>query len=120
MNTTSHPFAAEGRRHQNPRCTCPDCAFFDQSVTLPICPLAKEGVIMTAIDTETSRTYTYYYAQGVLHPMPEEPSPRHTPEKKSGMKRSFRTLLHDLVMETIEQSVKSHPFFWLCVSSLLR
>ena len=117
INHSSH--SCMTRRHQQPTCTCAACAAFDQSVTLPLRPVHTEGVIMTALDTETGERFTYFYRSGILHKMPVPPTPRQVPQPKRETKRPVRTLLHDLVMETIEQSVQRHPFFWLCVSRLL-
>jgi hypothetical protein len=118
MYMTSRHSTTANRRHQSPLCTCSDCAFFDQSATLyhP----SKEGVIMTALDTETGERFTYYYHQGVLHRMPVSRSTPRALQKKDERKHSFRILLHDLVIGRIEKSVQAHPFFWLCISTLFR
>ena len=118
MNTNTARHSAMTRRHQDPRCLCAACAAFDQGITLPMRRIPRAPLIMTAIDTETSERFTYSYRHGMLYKMPVEPSRRRSPEKNNE-KPSFRTLLHDFVMEKMEQSLHRHPFFWLCVSSLL-
>lgn len=111
------------RRHPNPSCSCADCASFDYSVTLLMHHVPTQGVIMTAIDAETSERFTYSYHRGVLQNTSAKSAPssgRRESQKKSEVKHSFRALLHELVIERIEKSVQAHPFFWLCISTLFR
>ena len=120
MNTTTTNMHQDmiRRRHQNPRCVCSACRAFDQSSTLSLHRVATASFVMSAIDTETSERCTYLYQHGVLLTLPEDPS--RTPEPARSVKRSVRSVLHDLVMEQVEQRVKRHPMFWFCLTRLFR
>jgi len=120
MRKTSAYYSAAPRRHLNPTCSCPDCTAFDESPTLPMQHIRTDPVIMTAIHTETSERFTYYFDEtsASLLETPEE-LPNYCIPQSSHERPTFQTLLHAFVTEKIRQSVQAHPFIWLCISTIV-
>lgn len=123
-----HRYHVLDRRHSNPRCSCPECASFDHSATMPMQRLPRPSsfssdasVMMNTFDTETSE-HQIYTLPSARHAVRASAFPHQASApvgRQSEQPDTLRAFLQKAVMEKIERSVQAHPFLWFLVSKVL-